>query len=153
MKKITLVFLSLLCLLCFSCTHSYDDMITTFNKKYFSPAQPKLPDYSITGADFVASEMLEPSYLLPCGYYVDIEAPRGGKSYKWYVEGMEEECSTKPEFSKRVFHYEIPGLFKLGEENTLVLTVTAADDKGNVTEYIDKAVIIIKKPDNSGEEN
>lgn len=41
--------------------------------------------------------------------------------------------------------YKTPGLMKVREENDLVLTVKVADEKGNITEYIDKTIIIIKK--------
>ena len=116
-------------------------MISDFNEKYFTQEPPRLPDYSINGADFVESEMLDLSYVFPMGMFVNLEAPEGGTSYSWKCinsDGTEHEISTS-----RVLYYETPGYFKDGEENTLLLTVTVGDE--NIVEYKDHAIVILKK--------
>ena len=125
-----------------ACKNSYDSMISDFNEKYFLPEPPRLPDYSINGADFVASEMLEPDYIFPIGYYVNVEAPEGADSYSWKcinADGTETEISTK-----RLLNYQIPGVFKVGETNSLLLTVTTKNGSGKVIEYKDKAIVILR---------
>ena len=122
-------------------------MIGEFNEKYFTPEPPRLPDYSINGADFIASEMLEPDYLFPIGFYVNVEAPEGADSYSWKCineDGTETEISTR-----RLLNYQIPGAFKSGEENFLKLTVTTKNSADEVVEYTDKAIIILRKPENT----
>lgn len=118
-------------------------MIEEFDGKYFMPEPPILPDYSINGANFIESEMLDPTYVFPIDFYVNVEAPEGGDSYSWKCineDGAETEISTK-----RLLNYQIPGAFKTGEENSLKLTVTKKNNAGEFIEYTDKAIIILKK--------
>lgn len=142
MKKYLLNVLLILFILEFSaCNNSYSSMLEKFNKKYFSPEPPEWK-YSINNSDFNMAEMLEESYLFPNGMFVNLEAPEDGVSYSWkckYDDGSENELSNQ-----RILYYKTPGVFRIGEENTLVLTVTAADNDGNKIDYSDEALVIIK---------
>ena len=143
------ILLFILISLLFSCTNSYDSMIDSFNRKYFSPEPPE-ENYSITNIDFDASGMLEDAYVFPSDMYVNLEAPEDGTSYLWKCVS---DDGTETEIAKtRILYFKAPGVFKKGEENFLILIVTATDLEGNVIEYTDKAEVIIKKSANSSEE-
>ena len=144
-----LLFISLLFVLS-GCKNSYDDMISAFNQKNFSPETPVEKPYSVNDLDFNPTEMLEGYYVFSDGFYAYLEAPEDGTEYKWeYVDEKENKVLLS---DNKVFYYKVPGVFKIGDENTLILTVTAANSLGEVTEYIDKSIIIIKSQSDSGME-
>ena len=146
MKKTLKIFLIICSLFYFAaCNNSYDIMIDSFNRKYFLSEQMSAEAYSVKDPDFNPAEMLLAAYTIPEGMYLSLEAPEGGDSYSWVFIKDDGTPYDPPLSEERFLYYETPGPFKVREENDLVLTVTVTDDKGNVTEYIDKSVIIIQK--------
>lgn len=149
MKRFAFALLILLISLSFSftaCGNSYERMIEEFDGKYFS-AEPKVDDSnSVKNKNFNQKQMLNPDYVFTEGYFISLEAPDNCESYLWTCTNSEVEKEVIG--TKQKLYYEIPGVFKMGEINTLILTVTAADEDGSITEYIDESVIIIKAQKN-----
>ena len=150
MKKVlrfaVLILISIYFLMVCSCGNSYENMLEDFDGKYFSPEPLGYDPFSVNAPEFNPNNMLEVSYTFPEGYYIILEAPDNCTSYSWTCSNS--EFNKKVIGSDRVLYYEIPGAFKAGEENTLILTVTVADGEGKSTEYIDESVIIIKSQRN-----
>ena len=137
-----IILISIFSLLLCNCDNSYEKMLEEFDGKYFSPEPLGYDPFSVNAPNFNPNSMLDASYVFPEGYYITLEAPNNCTSYLWTCTNSDFE--KKEIGSERVLYYEIPGIFKKGEENTLILTVTAADEDGSITEYIDESVIIIK---------
>lgn len=133
-----------------SCKQSYADMIDSFNHKYFMPVPPADDVYSISDEGFNPAAMLEPTYDIPEGLYLSLEAPQDGQSYSWkclHKDKKEIEISNE-----RFFYYKVPGnVFSTEEKNTLILTVTALDSEGNTVEYIDTASVYISDANEMGD--
>ena len=144
MKKMPVILSLFLILISFiSCSNSYDSMLDQFNRKYFSAEPAKEEPYSVKSSKFVASEMLSATYTVPENVYLNLEAPDNADFYLWTYE--KEDGSSVVLGREKNLMYKTPGLMKVREENDLVLTVKVADENGNLTEYIDKTIIIIKK--------
>ena len=127
---------------------SYEKMIAEFDGKYFLPEPIKYEPYSVFSSNFNPKDMLEPSYVFPQNYYIDLDAPDDCTTYSWQLMDSEGIIQNPPLCSKKTFHHDASKDFKVGEENILILTVTVADSQGNTTEYIDESVIIIKAQKN-----
>ncbi len=135
-----------------ACNNSYDSLIEQFNQKYFQPEQIDIEPYSVKNSGFNPSEMLMPVYTFSEGVCLILEAPQDATSYSWTL--VQSDGSSEELGNERFLIYQTPGLFKVREENDLVLTVTVTDANGNVTEYIDRSVIIIRSQtgsDNGGQ--
>lgn len=144
-----LTLIIILLLFCFtSCNNSYSSMLYDFNRTYFSP-DPVNSSYSVNNSNFDASEMLKEAYAIPENMYIYFEAPLDGSSYSWKCinkDGTETELCDS-----RILYYKVPGAFKIGESNALILTVTVINSDDTVTEYIDNSVIVIDQNE-SGKE-
>lgn len=144
-----LTLISILLLFFFmSCDNSYSSMLYDFNRTYFTP-DPVNSSYSVNNINFDPLEMLKEAYAIPEDMYIYFEAPLDGASYSWKCvnkDGTETELCDS-----RILYYQVPGAFKIGESNTLILTVTAVNSDGTVTEYIDNSVIVIDQNE-SGKE-
>ena len=148
MKRYLTLITILLLFFFVSCNNSYSSMLYDFNRTYFTP-DPVNSYYSVNNTNFDPLEMLKEAYAIPENMYIYFEAPLDGTSYSWKCvnkDGTETELSDT-----RTLYYQVPGVFKIGESNTLILTVTAIKDDGTVTEYIDKSVIVIDQNE-SGKE-
>ena len=148
MKRYLTLITILLLFFFVSCNNSYSSMLYDFNRTYFTP-DPVNSTYSVYNNNFDPLEMLKEAYAIPEDMYIYFEAPLDGSSYSWKCvnkDGTETELSDT-----RTLYYKVPGVFKIGESNTLILTVTAIKDDGTVTEYIDKSVIVIDQNE-SGKE-
>jgi len=135
-----------ICLIFSGCKNSYENMIEEFDGKYFMPEPKVYIPYSINSPDFNPKDMLAPSYVFPEDVYINLEAPENCTTYLWKIvdsKGNELSNPNEPE-SERVFYHAASDGFRVGEENILILTVTVTDSQGNITEYIDESVIIIK---------
>ena len=150
MKRLARVFLltSIIALtfVIFGCSNSYENMIEKFDSKFFTPEPSEKDAYSGNSSNFNPLEMLSPGYVFSEGYFISLEAPDNCSSYLWTCTNS--EVNKKVISTKQTLYYEIPGVFKVGEPNTLILTVTAVDEQGSITEYIDESVIIIKAQKN-----
>ncbi len=145
MRKALRIFtIAYVLLCCTACNNSYESLVDQFNRKYFMPEQNNPEGYSVKNENFNPVEMLNPVYSITEGVYLDLEAPEGGDSYSWELIQDDGTPLQPPLSTERILYYKTPGVFVLREENDLVLTVTVTDKEGNVTEYIDKTVIIIK---------
>ena len=148
MKKV-LHYVLITCILSLSlvgCNNSYENMIAEFDSKYFSPEPIVYEPYSVNSSNFNPKEMLESCYVFSEGIYINLEAPENCQSYLWTCTNS--EVNREEIGQERKLYYEVPGVFKIGEDNTLILTVTVTDAQGNITEYIDESVIIIKAQKN-----
>ena len=118
-------------------------MLYDFNRTYFTP-DPVNSTYSVYNNNFDPLEMLKEAYAIPENMYIYFEAPLDGSSYSWKCGNKDGTETVETELcDTRILYYKVPGAFKIGGSNTLILTVTAIKDDGTVTEYIDKTVIVI----------
>ena len=132
-----------LCLFC-ACSNSYDEMITDYNKKFFTEKPADKRVYSLDGNDFDQTEMLADSYELKKGMTFSLTAPEGGVTYSWVaivpdVEDKKKENETEICKEKDLM-CRVSDFFRFDVVNKLLLTVT--DEKGN--SYKDTAFIIIE---------
>ncbi len=133
------------------CSNSYENMIEVFDKKYFSKEPPAIPEFSVYNDDFDEADMLDASYIFPTNTYINLEAPADGLSYSWnYVDDNNEEHEF---LNTRLLYFKTPGPFKEGEENTLVLKVSALDENNNPLVYTDRAIVFLKKNNVSANKN
>ncbi len=137
----------------FSCTNSYDEMIDSFNRKYFLPESSEDEKYSAISPNFNPYKMLEKEYSFRADYYINLEGPKDASSYLWsYSEVKTEEdkaivgnidetftniCTEKD------LYFKTSDFFKVGHVYKLVLTITVTGAEGTVREYIDTATISI----------
>ena len=121
---------------------SYEEMILTFNQKYFSSEPVYYEPYSVNSPDFNPKEMLAPSYVFLEDSYVNLSAPENCTTYSW--ETFDSNGNKIYSSTKSFFYCEASTAFKTGEENSLILTVTIANGEGKSTEYIDESVIILR---------
>ena len=133
-----------------SCTNSYDDLVDTFNRKYFAPAPAAEESLSATSPNFNPQKMLEePSYRVKYGFYIDFEGPANASSYLWsYSENQDPDVKIKNEYKNistdRTLYLKTSDFFKAGHSYYLVLTITVTGEGGIVMEYIDDAIINIE---------
>ena len=144
------VFVAVVSLMSLGCKNSYENMIKEFDEKYFLPEPKVYVPYSVNSPDFDPKDMLAPSYVFSEDVFINLEAPENCISYSWNIVDSEGNNLIEKPVLERVFYHAAAEDFKIGDENILILTVTVTDSQGNIAEYIDKSVIIIKAQKNLG---
>lgn len=132
-----------------SCTNSYDELVDTFNRKYFAPAPAAEERFSATSPNFNPNDMLEQDYDFKDGFYINLEGPENAATYLWsYSEVDPDNAKKETEYinvcSNKTFYFKTSDFFKIRHTYYLVLTITVTGEEGAVMEYIDKAKIFIE---------
>ena len=148
-KSLFLFIVPLVIFSIFSCCNSYEQMIESFNDKYFKPDYLSPEEYTTENKDFKESSMLDEVFYFPEGYLIILEAPKGrGKcTYEWKAIIPSTDNSNKEILKEdvigtdRTLKFKTPGVFNTDKENKLILTVT--ESSGNI--YKDTANVFITK--------
>ena len=147
-KKFALLFTtSLFILSCSNPGNSYEQMIDSFNRKFFEEDYVPPEEYSIENSSFKENEMLDDTFSFPTGYLIILEAPKGqdGCNYEWKAivpqldESGKEILKENVIGTSKTLKFTTPGVFSTDKENKLVLTVT--EQSGKI--YKDTATVFI----------
>lgn len=118
---------------------SYDEMLQSYNSKYFSLTPTDPIEKKITDSGFTQESMLENRYTLIQGYEASLVAPMGGARYLWQKQNADGTYAEPALCEERIYSFIPEDDFELNAETKLVLTVT--NEAG--TEYIDTTIIIV----------
>ena len=118
MIKRASVFLLLL-ILFVSCT-SYDDLLQEYDRNFVAVyTEESYPNVNDTG--FSELNMIKGEYLLTTEHDFEVNAPYGGESYRWSIEGV---TLSGSKVNGRTLHlYVDEDTFKAGKRYTLILEV------------------------------
>lgn len=143
---LSLIFVSLIMILS-ACSTSYDDMIGSFNGKYFSKGYVAPEPYTTSSSNFDEKQMLDDVVSMIKDSMTLLAAPDGGEgsTYEWkaYVphknEDGTEEMKEVVIGNEKLLAYTAPGVFNEDKENKLTVIVTEKNGK----QYTDTAKVFI----------
>lgn len=128
------------------CKGSLQDMLNEYNS-YYNPAKDERVPPKPGDADFIASEMLFPSYYICNDGSVNLVAPESS-SYKWVLKDkMDNDITQTLKFYKncgaqeRDFRFYLPLAYPTIENGTYRITLEVTDAAGNI--YTDSATLVI----------